>query len=278
MEIWVNSATKTEEYTWRTIAGCSPSQPPVHVTSGFDQWKFEDGVPWYGLVFQDGMATLYLGNLETGREEDPRGRPIFVHAVIQTTSSTECRELRESMASLLAREKELLPRWADYLLKVFDGGDGSCRPVAVIPSGPMEFTLAPIGRFAYPCEDAIERKSIANVILSDKFDQPFVVGVTGRSGAGIFDRVCNSDPKWHVAFFSRMCTVKTQLQPKEILDSDFTPALPRQTRRGWKKLAVVVVGLLLVVVLAICRIGCSSRESRTVLPRVPIPETQSTER
>ena len=242
MEIWVNSATKTEDYAWRTIAGCSPTNSSVSTTKGFDQWKFEDGVPWYGLVFQEGIATLYFGNLETGRE-DTRGRPIFVHAVMQATEDNECRKLRESLASLLVREKELLPRWAEYLQGVFDDDEVEAFPVAELPE-PADMTIDSVGRFAYPREDVVGRKSVARVILFDGCTQPFAVGVTGRSGAGIFERVCRSDPKWQVAFFSGMCTSKMQLQPKKAAGSDFPQSPFPFNRTGAKIAAVAAVAMI----------------------------------
>ena len=255
MEVWVNSATKAEDYTWRTVAGSGPSLPPVQVTSGFEQWKFEDGVPWYGLVFQDETAALYFGNLKTDRE-DTRGRPIFVHAVIRTASNTECLELRESMASLLVREKESLAQWLDYLLRVFDGNEALSLPGSDASASVAEAT-EPIGRFAYPREDVCGRESVARAILSVGCDQSFVVGVTGRSGTGIFERVCNSDPKWQVAFFSGMCTVKTQLQPKRVASSDFHQSPFQFNRTGVKIAGAVIVAIILCAIVR----SCSKKES-----------------
>ena len=73
MKTWVNSRTKTEDYTWRTDAKCGLTAPPTSIDDGYEKWKFEDCVPWFGLVAFQNDATLYFGNLITNKE-DSRGR------------------------------------------------------------------------------------------------------------------------------------------------------------------------------------------------------------
>ena len=210
MEIWVQSRTKAEDYTWRTCAKCSQFTPPSSITEGYDQWKFEDGVPWFGLVSSQGVATLFFGNLMANRE-DSRNRPIFVHAALQAKSDDDVRELHGIVASLLIGEKKLLPKWTAYFLAVFDGGDAGPFPFTTQCSG-TSYNQESIGRFVCPREDFAERERISRILCSsEKLNDSLVVGTTGRSGKGIFERVCNSQSKWQVAFFSSSCSSKTEL-------------------------------------------------------------------
>lgn len=210
MEIWVSSRTKTEDYTWRTSAGHGPTVPPPSVADAYDKWKFEDGIPWFGLVFRQDSATLSFGNLEANRE-DSRGRPIVVHAVLQAGNETEVRDLLDIVSALLVRERELLPQWAAYLLGIFDDGEDRPFPAHSRFLGTTP-TREPIGRFVYPREDALARESIAGRLGSGvDATTPLAVGTTGRSGKGIFERVCNSGGKWQAAFFSSTCEAKSEL-------------------------------------------------------------------
>ena len=49
------------------------------------------------------------------------------------------------------------------------------------------------------------------LISSVDVNTPLAVGTTGRSGKGIFERVCDSQAKWQVAFFSSTCAKQTEL-------------------------------------------------------------------
>jgi len=245
MDIWVSSRTKSEDYTWRTCAGCDGPTPPTSVSDGFDQWKFEDCVPWYGLVSQGDTSILYFGNLKTDRE-DSRMRPIFVHAALVATGDTERRELQRIVASLLVRESDLLPQWSAYLLCGFDGGDVKPRPF--LPQSAATASIAgTLGRFAYPREDNAARELVAASLSTVDLVCPLAVGTTGRSAKGIFERVCNSESRWQAAFFSQMCATKSELEPKEPL-SDF-PDAPSENPSTRVKLVVGVVAALVICLL-----------------------------
>ncbi len=210
METWVNSRSKTEDYIWRTCAKCSLQFPPTFITNGYDQWKFEDCVPWFGLVAEHDSAVLFFGNLMANKE-DSRGRPIFVHAALQASSSQELRELYGITASLLVNEKELLPKWTAYFLKVFSEGIAEVFPSAS-QSFQISTTQESLGHFVYPREDLVSRERIARILVSSvDVKTPLAVGTTGRSGKGIFERVCNSQAKWQVAIFSSTCAKQTEL-------------------------------------------------------------------
>lgn len=210
MDIWVKSRTKMEDYTWRSLADCAISIPPPSIEFGYEQWKFEDCVPWFGVVFTKGKATLFFGNLTTQRN-DSRGRPIFVHAALQSENDTEIRDIRGIVSSLLVQEKDLIPEWTAFFLNIFDG-----KPSGAFPVFPHATVACPvmssIGHFEYPREDFASRQYIAEWLCSDRDSQSFLaVGTTGRSGKGIFERVCKSQGKWQAAFFSSTCSSKSEL-------------------------------------------------------------------
>ena len=210
MNIWVNSRTKTEDYTWRTRTGVGISIPPPSIASGYDQWKFEDCVPWFGLVSSQSKATLFFGNLTTNRN-DSRGRPIFVHAALQAELDTERQTLHEIVAALFVQEKQLLPKWTSFFLDFFDGKTDEMWP---LPQQSVVESVAdsPLGRYVYPSEDFLSRQHIAKWLCSNgNTVSPLAVGTTGRSGKGLFERVCQSKANWQVAFFSSMCSEKSEL-------------------------------------------------------------------
>lgn len=265
MDIWVCSRTKAKDYTWRTCAGCGSSEPPSLISDGYDQWKFEDCKPWYGLVSNNAGTVLYFGNLMTDRE-DSRGRPIFVHAALQANGEQERKELMGVIASLLLQEKELLPKWSDYLLGIFDGSDVSPRPVPSQPvAGASASAPESIGRYVYPQEDANARELIAKKLSMANLERPFVVGTTGRSGKGIFDRVCHSEGKWQVAFFSGMCNAKSELAVvKNIPKPGNTSPFPR-SRPKPRKAALIVAGAILLCLLGVMR-SCRNKPEQEKIP------------
>lgn len=263
MDIWVNSRTRTEDYTWRTCAGCGAAVPPAYISDGYDQWKFEDCVPWFGLVSRDGTSTLFFGNLPTERE-DSRSRPIFVHAALHATDDADRCELLAIVSSLLVQEKDLLSRWTEYLLSVFDGGEALPRPAC--PEFPAEASPAEsIGRFVFPREDLAARKSVSEGLRNVGLECPLAVGVTGRSGKGIFERVCNSDAKWQAAFFSGMSTVQSELEPKKVEPRTDFPLAPAPRLRMKRRLAVMGLIGVSAVLLGICLVrGCRKSPGESV--------------
>lgn len=243
MEVWVNSATRDKDYYWCSLADGGPADPPSEIAAGYDLWKFEDCIPWFGLVSHDGVSTLYFGNLLTDRE-DIRMRPIFVHAVIRATDNDERGELCSLVAELLMNEKELLRKWADYLLGIFDGKVAASMPMT---SRRKETSLnISVGRFAYPREDSAARVKIAQALLESSIQGPLVVGTTGRSGNGIFERICNSGNEWQIAIFSGMCTDEAELVPKTGC-ADFPKPPLAASRTG--EMVMVVVGVMMVLAL-----------------------------
>ena len=220
MKTWVNSRTKTEDYTWRTGAKCGLKDPPASIDDGYEKWKFEDCIPWFGLVVSQNEATLYFGNLTTSRE-DSLGRPIFVHAALQAENPKDVLDLVGFASSLLVREGQLLPKWTAFFSEVFDKGVVGTYPDTsrLIRT---ESSQESIGHFVYPREDALARDSIAKRLCSGvNLSVPLAVGTTGRSGKGIFERVCCTENTWQTAFFSSSCTMKAELQvavetPREI--------------------------------------------------------------
>lgn len=252
MKVWVNSRTKTEDYSWRTCAKSNLAISSSSVDDGYEQWKFEDCIPWYGLVaFQSG-ATLYFGNLITSRE-DSRGRPIFVHAALQAENSKDVLDLVGFVASLLVREGELLPKWTAFFSEVFDNG-----VVGTFPDTShlirTESSQESIGRFVYPREDALARDSIAKRLCAGvNLSVPLAVGTTGRSGKGIFERVCRSGNMWQTAFFSSSCSMKAELQ---------VAVEPTQEKKpNTRAIAAAIGGAAIFVILA-AAIGTCSRGSR----------------
>ena len=245
MEVWVNSATRDKDYYWCSLADVGPVDPPLEISAGYDLWKFEDCIPWFGLVSRDGVSTLYFGNLLTDRE-DMRTRPIFVHAVIRATRDDECRELFSAAAELLKNEKEHLPKWTAYFLGIFDGNATMSRPT--VPVQKQSSLPLSIGRFAYAREDSVARVRIAQALRESCIESPIVVGTTGRSGKGIFERVCDSGKEWQVAFFSGMCMDKAELVPK-VVCSDFPQSPFPFNRTGAKIAAVAAVAMIVWAIL-----------------------------
>lgn len=268
MEIWVNSATRDKDYYWCSFADGGPADPPSEIDAGYDLWKFEDCIPWFGLVSRDGVSTLYFGNLLTDRE-DMRTRPIFVHAVIRATRDDERRELFSVAAELLENEKELIPKWTAYFLGIFDGNAAMSRPA--VPVQKQSSLPLSIGRFAYVREDSVARARIAQTLRESSIESPIVVGTTGRSGKGIFERVCDSGEEWQVAFFSGMCTDKAELVPK-VVRSDFPKASANVAPRKTMIVGAVLV-VIAVVVMAFAIKLC--KKSKTDYPRQRISEAPS---
>ena len=245
MEVWVNSATRDKDYYWCSLADVGPVDPPLEISAGYDLWKFEDCIPWFGLVSRDGVSTLYFGNLLTDRE-DMRTRPIFVHAVIRATRDDECRELFSAAAELLKNEKEHLPKWTAYFLGIFDGNATMSRPT--VPVQKQSSLPVSIGRLAYAREDSGARVRIAQALRESCIESPIVVGTTGRSGKGIFERVCDSGKEWQVAFFSGMCMDKAELVPK-VVCPDFPQSPFPFNRTGAKIAAVAAVAMIVWAIL-----------------------------
>ena len=256
MDIWVNTASKTEDYAWRTCVGCNQQFPPAFITNGYDQWKFEDCVPWFGLVSDHDSAVLFFGNLMTNME-DSRGRPIFVHAALRAADDRDVRELYGITAALLVHEKELLPKWSEYFLKAFADGKMATFPSysqnAVI-SAPYES----FGHFVYPRDDIASRERIAVMLTSAaESNVPLAVGTTGRSGKGIFERVCNSQAKWQTAFFSSTCSNKTELPVKEeplAKEGLLSKGVP------YTRIVAAAIGGAIILALIAAAIGPCSRE------------------
>ena len=251
MKVWVNSRTKTEDYTWRTDGKCSLSTPLSSVDDGYEKWKFEDCVPWFGLVAFQNDATLYFGNLITNRE-DSRGRPIFIHAALQAENSKDVLDLVGFVASLLVREEELLPKWTAFFSEVFDKGIVGAFPESS-HSSPTASLQDSIGRFVYPREDALSRDSIARRLESSvNLATPLAVGTTGRGGKGIFERVCRSEKTWQTAFFSSTCSAKAELQ--------VAVEPPSETGPNTRAVAAAIGGTVLLALL-VAAIGPCSRKS-----------------
>lgn len=268
MEVWVNSATRGKDYYWCSLADVGPADPLLEIFAGYDLWKFEDCIPWFGLVSRDGVSTLYFGNLMTDRE-DMRTRPIFVHAVIRATCDDERRELFSAAAELLENEKEYLPRWTAYFLGIFDGNATASRPA--VPVRKQSSLPLSIGRFAYAREDSVDRARIAQALRESSIESPIVVGTTGRSGKGIFERVCDSGEEWQVAFFSGMCTDKAELVPK-IVRPDFPKA---STKVASRKKLIVGAGLIVMAIVMVFAIK-SCKKSKPDRPRRGLSEVPST--
>lgn len=247
MKTWVNSRTKTEDYTWRMDAKCGLTAPPPSIDEGYEKWKFEDCVPWFGLVAFQNDATLYFGNLITNKE-DSRGRQIFIHAALQAENSKEILDLVGFVASLLAREEELLPKWTSFFSEVFDKGI-----VGAFPDTSHPIPLASqesIGRFVYPRKDASSRDSIARRLGSGvNLTMPLAVGTTGRGGKGIFERVCRSEKQWQTAFFSSTCSAKEELQVAEEPPSEIGP--------NTRAVAAAIGGAVLLVLIVAAIGPCS---------------------
>ena len=249
MIVWVNSRTKTEDYSWRTCAKSSLAFPPSSIDDGHEKWKFEDCIPWFGLVAFQSDATLYFGNLITNRE-DSRGRPIFVHAALQAENSKDVLELVGFVSSLLVREGELLPKWTAFFSEVFDNGVVGAFP-DTSHSIPTESSQGSIGRFVYPRADALERDSIAKRLCSGvNLSVPLAVGTTGRSGKGIFERVCRSGNMWQTAFFSSSCSMKTELQ--------VAVEPTREKKPNTRAIAAAIGGAVLLVFLVAAIRSCST--------------------
>ena len=249
MKVLVNSRTKTEDYSWRTCAESGILSSMSSIDDGYEKWKFEDCVPWFGLVaFQD-EATLFFGNLVTDRE-DSRGRPIFVHAALKAENCKDVFDLVGFVSSLLVREKELLPKWTAFFSEVFDKGVFGVFPDNAHLSC-TESSQETIGHFVYPREDALERDSIAKRLCAGvDLSVPLAVGTTGRSGKGIFERVCRSDAAWQTAFFSSACSKKTMLQ--------VAAEPPREIKSNTRVVAAARGGAVLLVLFA-AAIGTCSR-------------------
>ena len=255
MEILVCSRTKMEDYVWRAPAGRSFCSPPVSIETGFNQWKFEDGIPWYGLVSSPaiGETTLYLGNLVTNRE-DSRGRPIFVHAALWSENGEDVRTLRRIVSSLLVQEKDLISKWTTYLLGIFDGETEGTFPSPLFASDRC-VAKKDIGQFEYPREDLQSRQSVAEWLCSEiKSDCQFAVGTTGRSGKGIFERVCRSHGDWQVAFFSSLCSIKSKLVSADPLPAYSEGVLNTRVRAAAIEGAVILA--ILVAAIGSCSRGC----------------------
>ena len=255
MEIWVNTRSKTEDYTWRTCAGCSQQFPPAFITNGYDQWKFEDCVPWFGLESNNDSAVLFFGNLMTNMQ-DSRGRPIFVHAALRAADDQDVRELYGITAALLAHEKELLPKWSEYFLKVFADGTMETFPLSS-QNAVISIPYESFGHFVYPRDDIASRERIAGMLSVADVNVPLAVGTTGRSGKGIFERVCNSQTKWQTAFFSSTCSDKTELPAKEEL-----PANGELLSKGvpYTRIVAAAIGGAIILALIVAAIGPCSRE------------------
>ena len=248
MKTWVNSRTKTEDYTWRTDAKCGLKDPPASIDDGYEKWKFEDCIPWFGLVASQNEATLYFGNLITSRE-DSRGRPIFVHAALQAENSKDVLDLVGFVSSLLVHEEELLPKWTAFFSEVFDNGI-----VGTFPDTSRTIRLASsqdsIGRFVYPRTEAVSRNSIAQRLSSGvNLAVPIAVGTTGRSGKGIFERVCCSGNAWQTAFFSSSCTMKAELQ--------VAMSSTREARVNTRVVAAAIGGAAILAIIAAAIGPCS---------------------
>lgn len=258
MKTWINSRTKTEDYTWRTDAKCGLTAPPSSIDDGYEKWKFEDCIPWYGLVAFQNDATLYFGNLITNRE-DSRGRPIFIHAALQAENSKDVLDLVGFVASLLVREKELLPKWTAFFSEVFEKGI-----VGAFPESSHSIHTAssqdPIGRFVYPREDVLSRDSIARRLESGvNLATPLAVGTTGRGGKGIFERVCRSEKTWQTAFFSSTCSAKAELQ--------VAVEPPSETGPNTRAVAAAIGGAVLFAILVAAIRSCSNPGRESSAPR-----------
>ena len=250
MIVWVNSRTKTEDYSWRTCAESGILSSMSSIDDGYEKWKFEDCVPWFGLVaFQD-EATLFFGNLVTDRE-DSRGRPIFVHAALKAENSKDVFDLVSFVSSLLVREKELLPKWTAFFSEAFDKGVLGAYP-DISRLSRKESSQETIGRFVYPREDPSARDSIAKRLCSGvNLSVPLAVGTTGRSGKGIFERVCRSRAAWQTAFFSSACSMKTMLQ--------VAAEPPREIKSNTRVVAAAIGGAVLLVLFVAALGTCSRR-------------------
>ena len=271
MKAWICSRTKNEDYIWRSDDGYDSSALPTALQDGFDKWNFEDNVPWYGFVSKDHSTTLYFGNLPTNRL-DSRGRRIFIHAVLRGDGHDDARMLCDWMSELLVDESAAISRWAGAFLETFDGKQmqGFSLAEAVPVSGVSD---PDIGRYVYPKSDAASRAKIADQVRSTmEIGNAVAVGVTGRSGKGIFERVCCSNKEWQVAFFSSGCTMKTELATVRHLPAGGGGGDPFANRRHPPlKAAIIIGGVILIIILTCLMRSCRKNllQEQDNLPKPP---------